>query len=190
MRLALTWSVSAAVALIFLYVESYTLHIVEYKSAWVFWTGVALYTFVIGTLLALLRKSSSLLFYLTIVIVCGLTDLWLQANFRDVPARASEAWWSYVPGNFISAIPVPGRFFVAWSFDGIIQGRSSCSSPGCLRASFIRRAKQGPSPRSSSSRLSSLKSGPTRRSQSLAATPGSGYCAFWQWATSLTWSSA
>jgi hypothetical protein len=30
MRLALTWSVSAAVALIFLYVESYTLHIVEY----------------------------------------------------------------------------------------------------------------------------------------------------------------
>lgn len=118
-RLALTIGVSGVVALIFLYVQSYTLHIVRYESLWVFWIGCALYAFVMGSLLAVLRKSSSLLFYLLIVIVCGLTDVWLHAHYRD---QGLTAWWSYEPDTFIYAIPVPLRFLVAWSFDGLIQG--------------------------------------------------------------------
>ncbi len=139
----LTWTVSAAVALIFLYVQSYTLNIVTYKSPLVFWIGAAIYTFVVGTMLALLRKSSSLLFYLTIVIVCSLADLWQQAHLRD---KGLEALWTYQPGNFISAIPVPLRFFVAWSFDGIIQGPLVLFFARLLAGAIYPASKAAPEP--------------------------------------------
>lgn len=119
MRLVLTIGVSASVALIFLYVEGYGLKVVLFKSVWVFWIGAALFSFVMGPLLAVLRKSSSLLFYLIIVALSVSTDIWLQAHFRD---KGLEAWWTYQPGNFLYAIPVPLRFLVAWSLDGIAQG--------------------------------------------------------------------
>jgi hypothetical protein len=118
-RIVLTMAVSGAVALLFLFAQSAVLHVVMYQSAWVFWLGCVGYTFVMGALLALLYKSSSLLFYLMIVAVCVPTDLWLQAQYRD---QGLTAWWTYESGTFISAIPVPLRFLVAWSFNGLIQG--------------------------------------------------------------------
>ena len=57
-----------------------------------------------GTVLVLLRKSSSLLFYLLIVAACVPTDVWLLAHYRDY---GQTAWWTYRPGTFLSPIPVP-----------------------------------------------------------------------------------
>jgi choline dehydrogenase-like flavoprotein len=119
MQLVLTCGVSAAIALGMLYLESSVLKAVTFKSVWVFWIGCAIYTFVMGPLLALLRKSSSLLFFLLLVALCVSVDIWLQSHFRD---RGLEGWWTYPPGSFLSAIAVPLRFLVAWSFNGIIQG--------------------------------------------------------------------
>ncbi|HSB09918.1 MAG TPA: GMC family oxidoreductase N-terminal domain-containing protein [Blastocatellia bacterium] len=118
MQLLLTMIVSAGMALSYLYLQSYTLNVLRYKSVWVYWIGFAVFTIVVGPLLALLRKSSSLLFFLMIASSC-LADIWLQAHFRD---KGLEAWWTYQPGNFLYAIPVPLKFLVAWSFPGIIQG--------------------------------------------------------------------
>ena len=118
-RFVLTMGVSGAVALVFLFSQSALLHVVTYKNAWVFWIGCAVYTVGMGALLALLRKSSALLFYLIIMAVCVPIDLWLQARYRS---HGLTAWWTYEPGTLLSAIPVPWKFLVAWSFDGLIQG--------------------------------------------------------------------
>jgi hypothetical protein len=118
-RLALTMGVSGIVASLFLYVGSELYRTYTFQKPWIYWIGVAIYTFVVGGLLVPLRKSSSLLFYLMIVVVCVSMDIWLQTHFRD---NGREAWWTYQPGNFLSPIPVPFKFLVAWSFDAIIQG--------------------------------------------------------------------
>jgi hypothetical protein len=142
-RFILTMAVSGAVALIFLYVQSATLHVVTYKSAWVFWLGCLGFTCGMGALLALLRKSSSLLFYLIIVAVCVPTDLWLQAHYRD---QGFEGWWTYEPGTFLSALSVPLRFLVAWSFDGIIQGPLVLWFTRLLASGIYRTAAANPEP--------------------------------------------
>src|SRR5262249_3152294 len=139
----LTIGTSLLVALIFLYVQAYTLHIVSYENVWVFWVGCALYTFVVGTILFLLRKSSSLLFYLLIVCCCASADLWLQAHYRDL---GLEAWWKYEPGTLLYAIPVPLRFLVAWSFDGIIQGALVLWFARVVAAVVFRESKSAPAP--------------------------------------------
>jgi choline dehydrogenase-like flavoprotein len=118
-RFALTMGVSGIIASLFLYVGSGLYSIYTFQKPWIYWVGVAIYTFVAGGLLVPLRKSSSLLFYLLIVVVSVSTDIWLQTHFRDA---GREAWWTYQPGNFLSPIPVPLKFLVAWSIAGIIQG--------------------------------------------------------------------
>ena len=119
MQFVLTWAVSGVIGLTLMYLQGYTLNVVTYKNLWVFWIGWANYTFALGSLLALLRKSSSLLFYLMVVASGVSIDIWLQAHFRD---QGLEGWWTYPPGSLLYPIPVPLRFVAAWSLAGLIQG--------------------------------------------------------------------
>ena len=118
MRFVLTIAVSTIVASLFLYVQRDVYHVVGF-SRWVFWIGVGLYGVGMGSLLVVLRKSSSLLFYLIIVGLAVPVDLFLEAHCRPYP---KTAWWTYVDGGLLSPVPVPLRFLVAWSIDGLIQG--------------------------------------------------------------------
>ena len=114
-RFVLTIAVSGALAFAFLYTQSAGLNVTTFPSQSVMWIGIAIYAFVMAPLLVVLRKSSSLLFYLMIVSVCVPVDIFRQAHYPD-------RWWVYQAGSFLSPIPVPLKFLVAWSFDGIIQG--------------------------------------------------------------------
>jgi hypothetical protein len=143
MQLILTCSVSAVIALAFLYLESYGLNVVTFKSIWVFWIGCAVYAFVMGALLALLRKSSSLLFYLMIVAAGVSADIWLQAHFRN---QGLEGWWTYPQGSLLYPIPVPLRFLVAWSIPGIIQGPLVLWLTRLLAAAIYPASKAPPQP--------------------------------------------
>jgi hypothetical protein len=129
MRFVLSWIVSGVVAIVFLWavtdigsslgIGSGPFPTYHFQFPWLFWVGGGLFTFVMGSLLVALRKSSSALFYLIIVATCVPADLFLQAQRRD---EGRQALWTYLPGSFLDTVPVPWKFLVAWSFDGIIQG--------------------------------------------------------------------
>ncbi len=115
MRFVLATAVSGVLAFAFLYTQSAQLHVTTFPNQSVMWIGIAIYAFVMAPLLVVLRKSSSLLFYLMIVSICVPADIFRQVHYPDT-------WWVYQPGSFLSPIPIPLKFLVAWSFDGIIQG--------------------------------------------------------------------
>src|SRR5207302_5748976 len=119
MRFLLTWAVSAALGVPFLYIQAYILKIVGYTTVWTFIVGAVIYTFVMGSLLVVLRKSSSLLFWLMILATASSVDIFRESYLN---AHHVSLFWYYYPHNFISDIPTPWRFFVAWTFDGILQG--------------------------------------------------------------------
>ncbi|MEA2166624.1 MAG: hypothetical protein QOK37_4751 [Thermoanaerobaculia bacterium] len=115
----LLFAVSAALGVPFLYVQAYVLHIVLYTTVWTFIVGSLIYTFLMGSILVVFRKSSSLLFWLLILIPASLIDIVRETYLR---AHGVNLFWWYHPGNFISDIATPWRFFVAWSFDGVYSG--------------------------------------------------------------------
>jgi hypothetical protein len=119
MRYLLTFAVGAALGVPFLYIQAYILHIVGYTTVWTFIVGSLIYTFLMGSILVVLRKSSSLLFWLMILMTASSVDIFREAYLN---AHNVNLFWYYYPHNFISDIPTPWRFFVAWTFDGILQG--------------------------------------------------------------------
>src|SRR5262250_357116 len=118
MAFVITMAVSGVVALIFLYIGSMAYPAYRFEHTWIYWVGVAIYTFAMGPLLVALRKSSSILFYLMIVAVGVPIDLFQEAHLRPF----GTGWWTYQPGSFLTPIPVPLKFLAAWTGDGIIQG--------------------------------------------------------------------
>jgi hypothetical protein len=119
-RYILAMSVTALIGLTFFYLESsHVMKIVVYPGDWVVLLAAGLFTFIVAPVIVSIRKSSSLVIFFLILIPCVLLDLYFEANVRP---RNGEALWYYLPDNFISAIPVPLRFFAAWAFDAMIMG--------------------------------------------------------------------
>ena len=141
MRFVLTIAVSGGLAFAFLYTQSTGFRVTTFPSQSVMWIGIAIYAFVMAPLLVVLRKSSSLLFYLMIVSVCVPVDIFRQAHYPD-------GWWVYQPGSFLSPIPVPLKFLVAWSFDGMIQGPLALWLARLLAAVLYPASKSAPVPTS------------------------------------------
>ncbi|HSE37249.1 MAG TPA: GMC family oxidoreductase N-terminal domain-containing protein [Blastocatellia bacterium] len=139
MRFVLTIAVSGALAFAFLYTQSAALNVTTFPSQSVMWIGIAIYAFVMAPLLVVLRKSSSLLFYLMIVSVCVPVDIFRQAHYP-------EGWWVYQPGSFLSPMPVPLKFLVAWSFDGLIQGPLALWLARLLASVIYPASKSAPEP--------------------------------------------
>ena len=133
---------SGVLAAAVLYLESFALHVVAYKTDVVFWVGWVIFTFGVGSLLAALRKSSSILFFLIIVIPGVLADIWLETHLR----MEGSAWWTYKPDAFLAAIQVPWRFFVAWSIDGIALGPLALWLARLAAAIFYPAGKYMPEP--------------------------------------------
>ena len=120
MRYGLHMAITAVFGLLFFFIEGGALlDIVRYQSPWVIPLGTVFFGVVIAPLIVVLRKSSSLLIYLLVLLPTVLFDLYLEANVR---AQGEVALWTYTSGTFIAAVPVPLRFVWAWSFDAIIMG--------------------------------------------------------------------
>ncbi len=139
MRFVLAIAVSGVLAFAFLYAQSAGLRVTTFPNPSVMWIGIAIYAFVMAPLLVILRKSSSLLFYLMIVSVCVPADIFRQVHFPD-------SWWIYQPGSFLSPIPIPLKFLVAWSFDGMIQGPLALWLTRLLASAMYSSSKSAPVP--------------------------------------------
>ncbi|MBS1902672.1 MAG: GMC family oxidoreductase [Bacteroidetes bacterium] len=119
-RLTLGFVTSFVIALVFNYIQSGPIPIIHFREDYITILGSVAMAVVMGPLLVSLRKSSSLVFYLVVVTIGFSMDMYFQANVRDTGGVAP---WMYNDGNFISNISIyPLRFFVAWSFDGLILG--------------------------------------------------------------------
>lgn len=122
-RFLLTAGVTFLVALLFNYIQTNPIPVIRYKYDWMVIGGAVLMTVVMAPILSFLRKSSSLVFYFIVVAVAVPIDLYLEGAIRS---QGGTALWMYNEGTFISAITIlPLRFFVAWSFDGVILGALS-----------------------------------------------------------------
>ena len=119
MRYLLTMLVSALLGTAFLYVCNIVIGAYTFQQPWMFWAGAAVFTFVWGPLLTLMRRSSSLLVMAMIFVPTVLLDIYLQAHYRD---HGLTALWMYNPGTFMSGLDPIVRFVVAWSFDAVIMG--------------------------------------------------------------------
>jgi choline dehydrogenase-like flavoprotein len=139
MRFVFTIAVSGVLAFAFRYMQSADLDVTTFPHQSVMWIGIAVYAFVMAPLLVILRKSSSLLFYLMIVGVCVPANIFCQVHDPD-------SWWVYQHGSFLSPIPVPLKFLVAWSFDGIIQGPLALWLTRLIAAVFYPASKSVPLP--------------------------------------------
>src|SRR5579864_5168486 len=83
MQFVLTGIITLAIALAFNYIQSGPLNIITFQYSWMWLAGSVVMAFLMTPVLVMFRKSSSLFFYAIIVSVSFLTELYLQAHFRD-----------------------------------------------------------------------------------------------------------
>ncbi len=91
------------------------------------WVTIGLELLLNGVIFAaiinMLRKSSSLVFYLLVLLPYFFLDLYIEAHYRHFPELLSKALWVYNDVPLLSAIKIPAlKFFITLSVDGIIFG--------------------------------------------------------------------
>jgi len=91
------------------------------------WATMGLELFINGVIFAViinaLRKSSSLVFYLLILLPYFFLDLYIEAHYRQCPQTLAKALWVYKDVPLLSVIKIPAlKFLVTLSVDGIIFG--------------------------------------------------------------------
>jgi choline dehydrogenase-like flavoprotein len=119
-RTALAMGVTGIVSLLLVYVITDVIHVVTFIGLWFEIVEVAGFALLAAPLTLWLRKSSSLVPYAIITLPLMLTDLYLQAHYRDL---GIPALWDYPSGTIVSLITVlPLRFLTTISVDGIIIG--------------------------------------------------------------------
>ena len=95
-------------------------HLVAFSAPWLCLLEVLSFTFLVAPLTLAMRRSSSLVPFLFILIPLYALDLYLEGHDR---ARGIPALWEYPPGTFISAIhPAALRSLLTQSVDGLVLG--------------------------------------------------------------------
>ena len=123
-RAALAIAVTAGVAIILVILIAHVFLVVEFIGPWFEYVEVAGFALVAAPLVLWLRKSSSILITLVILVPLLLADLFQQGNLRDV---GQPALWGYPEGTVISLLTVlPLRFLITASVDALLVG------PVCL----------------------------------------------------------
>jgi len=78
--------------------------------------------FIFSALIFMLRKCTSLVPFLIVLLPYYLLDLYIESHFR-LSGHSDRALWMYYPDSFVSNIhPAPLRFFASLSADAIIFG--------------------------------------------------------------------
>lgn len=129
MKYILMMAVNLVISILLVYLITDVFKLLEFRSLGVKIFEVAVFTLLSAPLITALRKSSSLVLIIVILIPLFIFDIYLQANVRD---KGGIALWSYLPGTFIDNVKIlPLRFIMTLSFDAIIFG------PVCLWISRI-----------------------------------------------------
>ena len=123
-RAVLAIVVTAVVSTILVLLIAHVFHVVEFIGFWFECFEVAGFALIAAPLVLWLRRSSSVVIYLILLLPLVLTDLYLQAGWRDQGLRTL---WGYPEGTLISLIAIlPLRFFITTSVDALLIG------PVCL----------------------------------------------------------
>ena len=120
MQYALVMIITAALSVLLVYLITDVFRLLEFRSFTVKIMEVLLFTFIFAPVITALRKSSSLVLILIILIPLFKFDIYLQANFRD---KGMISLWTYLPGTFIDSVKIlPLRFLMTLTFDALIFG--------------------------------------------------------------------
>ena len=120
LRMALGGVVTAAMSVLLVYTITVVYPVVTFIGGWFMVFEVVGYAIAGATLLLWLRKSSSVVLYAAVTLPLTLTDVYLQAQFRD---HGIPALWDYPGGTVVSLMTIlPLRFLLTISVDGIIIG--------------------------------------------------------------------
>lgn len=120
MQYLLVMIIAAALSVLLVYMITDVFRLLEFRSLTVKIMEVLLFTFIFAPVITALRKSSSLVLILIILIPLFKFDIYLQANFRD---KGLTALWTYLPGTFIDSVKIlPLRFLMTLTFDALIFG--------------------------------------------------------------------
>lgn len=94
-------------------------HLVKFCSVWMMVAEVIGFT-LFAAVIASIRKSSSLIIYLVVLLPLWLLDLYLESHVRG---PGVNALWSYYPGTFITDVSfAPLRFLMTISVDALLIG--------------------------------------------------------------------
>ncbi|MGO9482814.1 MAG: hypothetical protein ACLP05_13675, partial [Candidatus Kryptoniota bacterium] len=112
--------VTFIVTIALVYAITVVFNVVSFKSLGVEIAEVLAYTFIAAPIVVALRRSSSLIPYLIVLLPLYAMDLYLQAHVRD---HGGVALWMYTQGTFIDTITIlPLRFLITLSFDAVLVG--------------------------------------------------------------------
>ncbi len=116
--------VTAVISTALVYALDPGLRLVQFVSIWMMIAEVVGYSLFVGFVSVSIRKSSSIVQSVLILIPIFLLEFYLQSHVRE---EGGNALWVYYPGTFIDAIRfLPLRFFLTIGFDAVLIG------PGCL----------------------------------------------------------
>ncbi len=119
-RYMLTAAVYTLATIALVYIISTAAPAVIFQSVWVMAAEVALFGLISSAVMLVLRKCSSIVLYLIVLIPLMVLDFYLETHFRQL---GKPALWVYYPGSFIWDIqPMVLRFFLTQSVDALLIG--------------------------------------------------------------------
>ncbi|MDP4218260.1 MAG: GMC family oxidoreductase N-terminal domain-containing protein [Bacteroidota bacterium] len=142
-NLALTAGLLALISDKIVHFNGFTLFGHAFSPAWTFGLELAINGLVYSSIIVFLRKCSSIIHYLVVLVPYFLLDLYIESHFRTGPhADLSKALWYYLdvaPINTISFAPL--KFFITLSVDAILFGIVGTFIARCI-ASLIKPSGQ------------------------------------------------
>jgi len=118
-RYGLVVALAAVITTLYLSLIFYVFEMFGLKHGWMLWAEIALLSLLFAPIVVALRKSSSLVLVL-ILMVAGLPfDLYIETHFRA--AGLTPAWW-YTEHGLLGPLPPLLQMFIAWFVDGVLAG--------------------------------------------------------------------
>ena len=109
--------VTALISILSLYIIINVLNIAVFKYNWLFWAEVVSISLIFAPIVAFLRKSSSVLLMLLMIIVAVPLDIYLESNFRAIGVTAL---WDYNSESIIGGFHPLIRIAIVWIGDAFI----------------------------------------------------------------------
>jgi choline dehydrogenase-like flavoprotein len=118
-RYGLVVALTAIITTIYLSLIFFVFEIFGLRHEWMLWTEIALLSLLYAPIIVALRKSSSFVLILVLMIVGMLFDLYVETHYRA--AGLVPLWW-YTEHGLLGPLPPLLQMLIAWFVDGFLAG--------------------------------------------------------------------
>ncbi len=107
------------VSVIYFWVVFYRLEVFLLPADWLIWVEIVFLTIVYGSIVVFLRKASSVILILIMMLLGVPMDLYLESYYR---AAGLTAMWEYNVDGLLGSLHPLLQIFIAWFVDGLVIG--------------------------------------------------------------------